>query len=702
MPSGSMANFTSKLEAWKTSQTAVINSSFHTSTMEAAGSHLTAAGYRLLGNASYKPTSCEADGFQSIFDPNLCQFAANLLQRGGLVPRVAECKGSPAPAPIGCSTANDTWALTWGAQGACKNVGYADCSPTRPCICHADGRESGPDKKIGYVLVTSGKNCGDHDNLKSADECTAAGALMALGNGSNSQVWVASTDDCSIYPCLCMIPSVAPPIPPGLAPLPPPPLPPPSPPPPSPPPIPSTPPMAPPSTPPVAPPSTPPMAPPSTPPVAQPSPSTPPMAPPSLPQPSPPPLLPPLSYRGFPNAFTYNEAREHCALDGGIISVPHSEEERLAIMAARTADNYTWVGYTLPKNKDIRTKYDKYVGEDGAASVAAFNYWHHNEPSGAKRNWARGVWMEPGTGRWWMGCFECKSLRKNGCNGVVGSSKGGCFKDNWRIMQVVCQYGSRPPRTQPTSPPQPAWPPEPPLPPQSPPQQPASPPHLPPPPSAPVAVVAEVEDILDSIEQQASDKAAVIGLVSDAAALLNEARLPAATDGGGTAEREQRTALRSQLMSSLVAILDTIALEPPAISNGTGAPADDALSEAEAGGVVLGALTPALELLQESTEVSVAAATAGMSLATKAIAVEQQRHVGMQDAAATAACGTCQLSLDVLSASHTASREVGSGVQRLIDEQLASVVLESLGPDATLSAEAIQLRIAPVDAARTP
>ena len=118
--------------------------------------------------------------------------------------------------------------------------------------------------------------------------------------------------------------------------------------------------------------------------------------------------------------------------------------------------------------------------------------------------------------------------------------------------------------------------------------------------------------------------------------------------------------------------------------------------------MVLGALTPALELLQESTEVSVAAATAGMSLATKAIAVEQQRHVGMQDAAATAACGTCQLSLDVLSASHTASREVGSGVQRLIDEQLASVVLESLGPDATLSAEAIQLRIAPVDAARTP
>ena len=177
--------------------------------------------------------------------------------------------------------------------------------------------------------------------------------------------------------------------------------------------------------------------------------------------------------------------------------------------------------------------------------------------------------------------------------------------------------------------------------------------------------------------------------------------MPAATDGGGTAEREQRTALRSQLMSSLVAILDTIALEPPAISNGTGAPADDALSEAEAGVVVLGALTPALELLQESTEVSVAAATAGMSLATKAIAVEQQRHVGMQDAAATAACGTCQLSLDVLSASHTASREVGSGVQ-MGTEQLASVVLESLGPDATLSAEAIQLRIAPVDAARTP
>ena len=263
-------------------------------------------------------------------------------------------------------------------------------------------------------------------------------------------------------------------------------------------------------------------------------------------------------------------------------------------------------------------------------------------------------------------------------------------------MQVVCQYGSHPPRTQPTSPPQPAWPPEPPPPPQSPPQ-PASPPHLPPPPSAPVAVVAEVEDILDSIEQQAGDTAAVIGLVSDAAALLNEARVPAATDGGGTAEREQRTALRSQLMSSLVAI----ALEPPVISNGTGAPADDALSEAEAAVVVLGALTPALELLQESTEVSVTAATAGMSLATAAIAVEQQRHVGMQDAAATAACGTCQLSLDVLSASHTASREVGSGVQ-MGTEQLASVVLESLGPEATLSAEAIQLRIAPVDAARTP
>ena len=136
------------------------------------------------------------------------------------------------------------------------------------------------------------------------------------------------------------------------------------------------------------------------------------MAPPSLPQPSPPPLLPPLSYRGFPNAFTYNEAREHCALDGGIIAVPHSEEERLAIMAARTADNYTWVGYTLPKNKDIRTKYDKYVGEDGAASVAAFNYWHHNEPSGDKRSWARGVWMEPGTGRWWMGCSSASRCAK--------------------------------------------------------------------------------------------------------------------------------------------------------------------------------------------------------------------------------------------------------------------------------------------------
>ena len=233
------------------------------------------------------------------------------------------------------------------------------------------------------------------------------------------------------------------------------------------------------------------------------------------------------------------------------------------------------------------------------------------------------------------------------------------------------------PQAQPPSPP--AQPPSPQLQPPSPQPQPT-----PSPPSVPSTVEAEVEEILDAIEQQAGDSAGVIELVSDAAALLNEEAVPVAMDGGGTAEREQRTELRSQLMASLIATV----LEPPIAPNGTA-------TQEQAAAAVLGALTPALEVslevLQEPTEVAVAAAAAGVSLATAAIAIEQQ-------SAAVSACGTCQLSLGVLSASLTASREVGSGVQTGA-EQLSSVVLESLGPEAALSSEAIHMRLAPVDAA---
>jgi len=247
----------------------------------------------------------------------------------------------------------------------------------------------------------------------------------------------------------------------------------------------------------------------------------------------------------------------------------------------------------------------------------------------------------------------------------------------------------------------------PPLPPSFPQAQPPSPPAQPPspqlqppwpqpqptpsPPSVPSTVEAEVEDILDAIEQQAGNSTGVIELVSDAAALLNEEAVPVAMDGGGTAEREQRTELRSQLMASLnatVASLIATVLEPPIAPNGTA-------TQEQAAAAVLGALTPALEVslevLQEPTEVAVAAAAAGVSLATAAIAIEQK-------GAAVSACGTCQLSLGVLSASLTASREVGSGVQTGA-EQLSSVVLESLGPEAALSSEAIHMRLAPVDAA---
>ena len=240
------------------------------------------------------------------------------------------------------------------------------------------------------------------------------------------------------------------------------------------------------------------------------------------------------------------------------------------------------------------------------------------------------------------------------------------------------------PQAQPPSPP--AQPPSPQLQPPSPQPQPT-----PSPPSVPSTVEAEVEDILDAIEQQAGNSTGVIELVSDAAALLNEEAVPVAMDGGGTAEREQRTELRSQLMASLnatVASLIATVLEPPIAPNGTA-------TQEQAAAAVLGALTPALEVslevLQEPTEVAVAAAAAGVSLATAAIAIEQQ-------GAAVSACGTCQLSLGVLSASLTASREVGSGVQTGA-EQLSSVVLESLGPEAALSSEAIHMRLAPVDAA---
>ena len=240
------------------------------------------------------------------------------------------------------------------------------------------------------------------------------------------------------------------------------------------------------------------------------------------------------------------------------------------------------------------------------------------------------------------------------------------------------------PQAQPPSPP--AQPPSPQLQPPSPQPQPT-----PSPPSVPSTVEAEVEDILDAIEQQAGNSTGVIELVSDAAALLNEEAVPVAMDGGGTAEREQRTELRSQLMASLnatVASLIATVLEPPIAPNGTA-------TQEQAAAAVLGALTPALEVslevLQEPTEVAVAAAAAGVSLATAAIAIEQQ-------SAAVSACGTCQLSLGVLSASLTASREVGSGVQTGA-EQLSSVVLESLGPEAALSSEAIHMRLAPVDAA---
>ena len=240
------------------------------------------------------------------------------------------------------------------------------------------------------------------------------------------------------------------------------------------------------------------------------------------------------------------------------------------------------------------------------------------------------------------------------------------------------------PQAQPPSPP--AQPPSPQLQPPSPQPQPT-----PSPPSVPSTVEAEVEEILDAIEQQAGNSTGVIELVSDAAALLNEEAVPVAMDGGGTAEREQRTELRSQLMASLnatVASLIATVLEPPIAPNGTA-------TQEQAAAAVLGALTPALEVslevLQEPTEVAVAAAAAGVSLATAAIAIEQK-------GAAVSACGTCQLSLGVLSASLTASREVGSGVQTGA-EQLSSVVLESLGPEAALSSEAIHMRLAPVDAA---